>query len=153
MNDFQLTETDRRILRELTADARLPYKELAARVGLPISTCHGRVRALEEAGVIRGYRAEIDPAAAGLGIEALISVSVGSGHRSEVPAIAEKLRTIPGVQRVFLVGGEHDIVLDVACASVPQLRSLISTYLGRNPALEQTQTKLVFEQLPGAMPA
>jgi len=54
MNGFRLTEVDRSILRELARDGRLPYKELAARVGLPVSTCHGRVRALEEAGAIRG---------------------------------------------------------------------------------------------------
>lgn len=61
----RLDDTDRRILRELARDGRLSYKELAARTGVPVSTCHGRVRALEEAGVIRGYRADIDPVAAG----------------------------------------------------------------------------------------
>lgn len=153
MNGFRLTEVDRSILRELARDGRLPYKELAARVGLPVSTCHGRVRALEEAGAIRGYRADIDPAAAGLGIEALVSLTVNGRQRAEVPAIAEKLREIPGVQRVFLIGGDRDIVAHVACESVPALRDLISSYLGRNPAFEQTRTSLVFEQLPGNAPA
>ncbi|MFC6235924.1 Lrp/AsnC family transcriptional regulator [Leucobacter soli] len=153
MNGFQLSDTDRRILHELTLDGRLPYKELAARVDLPISTCHGRVRALEKAGVIRGYRADIDPVAAGLGVEALISVTVGSRHRSEVPEIADRLRTVPGAQRVFLIGGDRDIVLHVACASVSELREFIATHLGSNTALEQTRTSLVFEQLPGTAPA
>lgn len=152
MNEFQLTEPDRAILRELARDGRLPYKELAARVGLPISTCHGRVRTLEEVGVIRGYRADIDPAAAGLGVEALISLTVNGRQRGEVPAIAEKLRAVPGVQRVFLIGGDRDIVVHVACESVPALRDLIAGYLGNNPAFEQTRTSLVFEQLPGDAP-
>ncbi|MCB1274425.1 MAG: Lrp/AsnC family transcriptional regulator [Leucobacter sp.] len=153
MNEIQLTETDRRIVRELARDGRLPYKDLAMRVGLPISTCHGRVRALEAAGVIRGYRADIDPAAAGLGVEALISLTVNGHRRAEVPAIAEQLRDVPGVQRVFLIGGDRDIVAHVACESVPALRNLISTYLGKNPAFEQTRTSLVFEQLVGNAPA
>lgn len=153
MNSFRLTESDRRILHELASDGQLPYKELAARVGLPISTCHGRVRALEGAGVIRGYRADIDPVVAGLGVAALISVTISSSRRGEVPAIAESLRSIPGVQRVFLIGGDRDLVLQVACASVADLRELISTHLGKNPALGQTHTNIVFEELPGTRPA
>lgn len=153
MNDVQLSEIDRRILRELSIDARIPYKDLAARVGLPVSTCHGRVRALEQAEVIRGYRADIDPAAAGLGVEALISVTVSGRHRGEVPAIADRLRAIPGVQRVFLIGGDRDVVVHVACESVPALREFLATHLGADPALEHTRTSLVFEQLRGSSPA
>lgn len=153
MNDFHLSEVDRRILRELALDGRIPYKELAARVGIPVSTCHGRVRALEQAGVIRGYRADIDPGAAGLGVEALISVSVNASHRGDVPGIAAQLSTVPGVQRVFLIGGDRDIVVHVACASVPALRDLLATHLGIHPGLGQTRTSLVFEQLRGRSPA
>lgn len=153
MNDFPLTGVDRKILHELSVDGRIPYKELASRVGLPVSTCHGRVRALETAGIIRGYRAEVDPAAAGLGVEALISVTVSGRHRKDVPAITEQFRTIPGVQRVFLIGGDRDIIVHVACESVPALRELMSKHLGAHPALEQTRTNLVFEQLPGLHPA
>ncbi|MBN9612602.1 MAG: Lrp/AsnC family transcriptional regulator [Actinobacteria bacterium] len=153
MNEFRLTDVDRALLRELARDGRLPYKELAARVGLPVSTCHGRVRALEAAGVIRGYRAEIDPAAANLSVEALISVTISGQHRSEVPHIAERLRDIPGVQRVFLIAGDRDLMLQVACPSVAALRELISMHLGANKALEHTRTSLIFEQLSGTAPA
>ncbi len=153
MNTIQLSDTDHRILQELASDGRIPYKELASRVGIPVSTCHGRVRALENAGVIRGYRAEIDPSAAGHGVEALLSITVNGRHRGEVPDIAEQLRDIPGVQRVFLIGGDRDIVVHVACESVPALRKLLSTRLGSNPAYEHTSTNLVFEQLRGHSPS
>ena len=153
MNDFQLTDVDRRILHELSVNGRIPYKELSARTGVPMSTCHGRVRALENARVIRGYRADIDPAAAGLGVEALISVSVNGRHRKDVPAITEQFRAIPGVQSVFLIGGDRDLIMHVACESVPALRDLLSRHLGTNQALEQTHTNLVFEHLPGLAPA
>ena len=140
MNAIRLTSTDRRILDELSRDGRLSNKELAARVGLPRSTCHGRVRALEEAGVIRGYHAEVDPVAAGAGVEALILVAVREGMRDRVPEITERIRRIPGVQRVYLIGGVHDLVIHVASGSVPALRDFLRTHLGSDPSLGQTQT-------------
>lgn len=152
MNEIRLTEVDRLILHELANDGRIPYKDLASRVGIPVSTCHGRVRALEQAGAIRGYRADVDPTAAGMGVEALVSITVNGRHRNEVPDIAEQLRTIPGAQRVFLIGGNRDIVVHVSCESVPALRELLSTRLGSNPAYEHTSTNLVFEQLRGESP-
>src|SRR5437763_16523322 len=77
-----LDETDRRILRELIADARIPNNALADRVGIAPSTCLGRVRALRESGVIRGYHADVDPAALGPPVQALLSL------RSQPPARA-----------------------------------------------------------------
>ena len=148
-NGIRLTPTDRRILDELTRDGRLSNKELAARVGLPRSTCHGRVRALEEAGVIQGYHAEIDPVAAGAGVEALILVAVKDDARDHVPAITARLRDVPGVQRVFLIGGVHDLVIHVACESVSALRDFLRAHLGSDPSLGQTQTQLIFEQHAG----
>lgn len=147
---IRLTSTDRRILDELSRDGRLSNKELAARVGLARSTCHDRLRALEEAGVIRGYHAELDPIAAGAGVEALIMVAVKEDARDQVPAIAARLRALPGVQRVYLIGGVHDLVIHVACDSVPGLRDFLRTHLGAMPALGQTQTQLIFEQHRGA---
>ena len=62
---LNLDETDRRIVLELARDARLPNNTLARLAGIAPSTCLGRVRALRERGVIRGYHAEVDPAALG----------------------------------------------------------------------------------------
>ncbi|MGO3148007.1 MAG: Lrp/AsnC family transcriptional regulator [Leucobacter sp.] len=152
MNHFQLDESDRLIIRELTQDGRIPYKELAARTGLPVSTCHGRVRALEKAGIIRGYRAEIEPVAAGADVQALISLTVRGTHRNIVPDVAAELARIPGVQSVFLLGGDRDIVAHVACASVTDLRQLIQSHLGAHPALDQTHTQIVFEHIRGTRP-
>ncbi|GAA4478544.1 Lrp/AsnC family transcriptional regulator [Microbacterium panaciterrae] len=149
-NGIRLTPTDRRILDELARDGRLSNKELAARVELPRSTCHGRVRALEDAGVIRGYHAELDPVAAGAAVEALIMVAVKDDARDLVPGITARLRGTPGVQRVYLIGGVHDLVIHVACESVPALRDFLRTHLGSDPALGQTQTQLIFEQHGGA---
>lgn len=149
MNRIQLSPADRRILAELSRDGKLSNKELAARVGLPRSTCHGRVRALEEAGVIRGYHADIDPETVGTSVEAMIFVSVHSTVRSRLPVVAGRLRSIPGVQRIYLIGGDHDFVLHIACESVPALRDFIKLHLGSDPDLGRTETQIIFEQHPG----
>lgn len=152
MSAFQPTETDRRILAELARDARLGYKELAERVGIPTSTCHGRVRLLEQHGVIRGYRADVSPGVSDSAVDALIRVSVQPTDRSMIPRLSEALRAVPGVQQVFLVGGDTDLVVHVRCPNVAALRALIAAHLGSNPHLAQTHTSLVFEHLPGLDP-
>lgn len=148
----RLDDADRRILGALALDGRLPYKELSARTGIPVSTCHGRVRALEEAGVIRGYRADIDPVAAGFDVQALITLTVHASQRNRVPELWAVLRAIPGAQNVFLLGGDRDLVLHVACPSVAALKQLIEKHLGSNPAFDQTRTQIVFEHARGADP-
>ena len=152
MNTIQLTDVDHLILQELARDGRLPYKILAERVGVPTSTCHARVKALEERGVIRGYRADIDPTAAGKHMNALILISIHGERRDAVPLVTEELRRIPGVQQVFLIGGEKDLIVHVSTSSIQDLRNLISQYLGPNENLTQTQTQIIFEHFPGLSP-
>src|SRR6185312_17461795 len=77
----ELDEVDRRILITLHRDARMPNSALADAVGIAPSTCHGRVRRLHELGVIRGFYADIDPAAIGLSLQAMISVSLQANAR------------------------------------------------------------------------
>ena len=74
-----LDDVDRRLLAILHADARISNSALADAVGIAPSTCHGRVRRLQELGVIRGFHADIDPAAIGLPLQAMVSVSLQSG--------------------------------------------------------------------------
>lgn len=152
METVHLSDIDRRIVTALAQFGHLPYKELAAKVGIPTSTCHGRVRALEQRGVIRGYRADISPEAVGQSVSALIMLRVHSHQRDRVPALTEELRGVPGVQQIFLIGGDKDLVVHVACESVQALRTLVATHFGSNPALAQTETQLVFEHSPGFTP-
>ena len=67
---------DRKILAELQSDGRLSVTDLADRIGLSLSPCHRRVRALEQSGVIRGYRAQLDPANLGFSFSALVFVTL-----------------------------------------------------------------------------
>src|ERR1700719_1792336 len=80
----EIDDVDRRVLTALHADARLSNSALAELVGIAPSTCHGRVRRLQELGVIRGFYADIDPASIGLTLQAMISVSLQSNARGKI---------------------------------------------------------------------
>lgn len=146
-----LDDIDRRILLALHDDARIPNSALAEMVGIAPSTCHGRVRRLQEIGVIRGFYTDIDPAAVGLGLQAMISVSLQSNARGKIRSFIAHIRTRPQVMDVLprrrrrlhpargrprhrgspeVRGGEPQCRLDVA----------------------GTQTSLIFEHLRGASP-
>ena len=135
------------LLRELAADARIPNNVLASRAGIAPSTCLARVRALREAGIIRGFHADIDLAALGLVVHALVAVRVHSPARPRMREIARSLNELPNVLSVFLVAGERDFIAHVACASTDELRDFVAEHLGSNPDLAATNTSLVFEHL------
>ena len=146
-NAVRLDEVDLRILRALSADARIPNNLLASRAGVAPSTCLGRVRALQESGVIRGFHADLDPAKLGLRIAAMVSVVVRSESRDSMLASARTLRGLPEVQDVFVLGGTPDILVHVVTDSIESLRDFVAENLGANADFSSTQTNIVFEHL------
>jgi len=149
-NPVRLDGTDRLILRELMADARIPNNVLASKAGIAPSTCLGRVRALKDAGVIRGFHASVDLEALGLLVYALISIRVNPQARNKMLAIAQRLKALPNVQSVFLLAGDQDFLVHVACGTPTELRDFIAVHLASDPAIANTQTNLVFDHLtPG----
>src|SRR5690348_2474737 len=81
---FRIDSVDRKILAELQRDGRLTITELAAKVKLSVSPCHRRLRDLERSGVIRGYRAVVNPAALGFSFEAVVFASMRDGDAATV---------------------------------------------------------------------
>ena len=145
-----LDRTDLRILAELEENGRLTNAALAARVGVAESTCVQRVRALRERGAITRFRAEVDPAALGLGIQAVIKVRLGSHSRDHVRSFHATLADIPGALTIFHVAGEDDYLVHVAVSSAAALRDLVLEHITVHPAVRHTETQLVFEVIPGA---
>lgn len=143
----RLDEVDERILWTLAADARIPNNRLAAAVGIAPSTCLTRVRALEDAGVIRGYRAEVDVARLGFAIEAMVSVRVHAAARHELRDFAKRLLRVPVVQDVSFLAGDKDFLVHIACTSTEQLRDFVADELSGDPSVATTQTNIVFERL------
>ena len=142
-----LDDVDRRLLRELAADARLPNNALARRVGIAPSTCLGRVRALRERGVIRGYHADVDPTALGRPIQAMISVRLQSHARGHIPAFMAKIATLPEVLNVFFLGGADDFHVHIAATSTDNLRDFVVVNLSGDPDVALTETNLIFDHI------
>jgi DNA-binding Lrp family transcriptional regulator len=144
-----LDQIDHAILRLLAADGRMPNLALASAVGIAPSTCLGRVRALRESGVIRGYHADVDLTAVGLPIQAIIAVRLQAHHRDQIQAFVTLAPHLPGVVEVFHVAGGTDYLLHVATADTTALHDFILEYFAASPAIQHAETSLVFRHLRG----
>lgn len=151
--DLRLDDTDRAILRVLAEDARISNKDLAARVGVAQSTCLARVRALRADGVIRGYRADIDPRALGHDLQAMIAIRLQPGARRAMSEFTAALARRPEVLEVYFVAGANDFLVHVATASTDELRRFVGEHLNRDPAVAGTETNLIFEHTRASVPA
>ncbi|MDG4665022.1 Lrp/AsnC family transcriptional regulator [Mycobacterium sp. 236(2023)] len=147
-----IDEVDRRILTALHADARMSNSALADLIGIAASTCHGRVRRLQDLGVIRGFYADIDPAAIGLTLQAMISVSLQANSRGKIRNFIQTIRRKPQVMDVYFLAGADDFILHVAARDTDDLRAFVVENLNADADVAGTQTSLIFEHLRGASP-
>lgn len=148
----EVDDIDRRILTALHSDARMPNSALAELVGIAPSTCHGRVRRLQEMGVIRGFYADIDPAAIGLTLQAMISVNLQFNARGKIRNFIQQIRSKPQVMDVYFLAGADDFILHVAARDTDDLRKFVVENLNADADVAGTQTSLIFEHLRGASP-
>jgi DNA-binding Lrp family transcriptional regulator len=145
-----LDDIDQRIVLELARDARLPNNTLAQRAGIAPSTCLGRVRALRERGVIRGYHADIDPAALGRPLQAMIAVRLQTNARGHLRAFVAEVARRDEVLNVFFLAGKDDFLLHAAAASTEDLRHFVED-LSSNADVAYTETSLIFEHIRAAL--
>ena len=121
-----LDELNTRILTELTADPRLRTTELARRLGVSTPTVRERVARLEESGVIRGYRVDIDPAALGRPVAAWVRLRPGP---NQIPKIIELAGRTPEVVECHRISGEDCFLLKVHVARIEDLESVLDRFL------------------------
>ncbi len=134
-----LSLLDQKIVSALEADARLSFAALAEAVGLSKTPCWKRVKALEEAGVIRGYRTLLDPALLGFGLEAFVQVSIDF-ELSE--AFEAAVRRHPLVWRCNATTGDADYLLHILAADMAALDRLLRQELSRLPGVRRTVTSM-----------
>jgi DNA-binding Lrp family transcriptional regulator len=145
-----LDDTDRAILAVLASDARTPNNAIAEAVGIAPSTCLARIRTLRERGVIRGFHADIDPAALGRGLQAMIAVRLRAHTRERVQEFIRDVPGLPDVVGVWHVAGADDYLLHIAVADSDALRDFVLEHLTTHPAVGHTETSLIFGHLRGA---
>src|SRR5579864_2574427 len=132
---LKLDPIDRRIISELSADGRVPLAELGRRVSLSSPAIAERVQRLETAGVITGYRAEIDPRALGYNLTAIVRIKPAAG---QLPRIPELARQIPEIGECHRITGEDCFYLKVHLRSIDDLSALLDRFL----AYGETTTSL-----------
>ena len=138
---------DFEILAALQNDGRLTNKELAAKVGLAPSSCLERVRRLRESGALRGSHADVDPAALGIGLQALVAVRLKQHSRDVVEAFRAYVRTLPEVSAVYHVGGAQDFLVHVAVRDANHLRDFAFDAFTTRAEVAHLETSLIFEFL------
>jgi DNA-binding Lrp family transcriptional regulator len=143
-----LDDVDRALVRALSRNARASGAALAAEVGIAESTVSTRIRRLQTAGDIRGYRVDLDFDRVAP-LQALISVRLVKHARGDVDRFRDAAPTWPGVRSLFHMAGADDYLLHVAANSASELRDFVLQYLASHPAVRRTQTNLIFEHAEG----
>jgi Lrp/AsnC family leucine-responsive transcriptional regulator len=130
---------DRRLVELLRGNARLSFAELARQVGLSAPAVHERVGKLEAAGVLRGYHADVDPDAVGLGVTALIGVVQDSA--GDIDEVMVTLDGMPEIESCYFMAGEESFLLKARVGTIAELEQLI-VRLNRIPGISRTRTAI-----------
>ena len=138
---------DRKILAELQSDGRISVTELADRIGLSISPCHRRVRALEQSGVIRGYKAQLDPGNLGFNFSALVFVTLREGDRQAVEAFETAVMEVPQVIQAQRLFGDPDYLLQVVSRDLSAFQQLYDEQLSSLPSVQRLISTLVMKNV------
>lgn len=138
---------DRKILAELEVEGRLTVTELAGRVRLSTAPCHRRLRELERAGAIKGYRAIIDPASVGLGFEVLVSVTMDREDAATITAFESALATVPEVRHAERLFGDPDYLLRVTTADLGTYATLRDETLAALPGVRRLTSTIVMKRV------
>jgi DNA-binding Lrp family transcriptional regulator len=138
---------DKKILTELQRNGRLSITELAERIGLSLSPCHRRVRALEASGAIKDYRATLDPSLIGLGFSAIVFVTIKEGDKNAVEKIENAIIDIPQIVQAQRLFGEPDFILHVVADNLPAYQQLYDEKLSAIPGVQRLISTIVMKNV------
>ena len=142
MQRVKLDRIDRRILADLQADGRMTNVELARRAGISAPPCLRRVRALEEAGFVKGYHAEVDPAALGFNVTVFAHVGLSSQAEADLRAFEALVIGWPEVRECHMLAGETDFLLKVVAHDWDDYQRFLTTRLTAAPNISHVKSAL-----------
>jgi DNA-binding Lrp family transcriptional regulator len=142
MRHVKLDKIDRRILRDLQADGRMTNVELARRAGISAPPCLRRVRALEEAGLIRGYHAEVNAEALGYAVTVFAQVGLASQAEPDLKAFEALVQTWPEVREANMLAGETDFLLKIVAVDWDSYQRFLTTKLTAAPNVSHVKSAL-----------
>ena len=141
-----LDVTDWRILKELQSDGRITNIALAGRVGISAPPCLRRVRALEEAGVIEGYRCLIEAKSVGFELTAFAMLGLSSQAEADLLAFEERVRGWPIVRECHMLSGETDFILKCVARDLSGFQDFIINQLTAAPNVDSVKTMLAIRR-------
>lgn len=142
MQRVKLDRIDRRILADLQADGRMTNVDLARRAGISAPPCLRRVRALEEAGFIKGYHAEVDPQALGFNVTVFAHVGLNSQAEADLRAFEALVRQWPEVRECHMLAGETDFLLKIVAQDWDDYQRFLTTRLTAAPNISHVKSAL-----------
>lgn len=152
MRRDKLDRVDRRILNALQEDGRMTNVELARRAEISAPPCLRRVRALEEAGYIRGYHADINPEALGYGVTVFAQVGLSSQAEADLKAFEALVKSWPEVRECHMLAGETDFLLRIVAHDWDSYQRFLTTRLTSAPNVSHVKSALAIrtcKSVPG----
>jgi len=142
MRRVRLDRIDRRILRDLQDDGRMTNVGLASRAGISAPPCLRRVRALERAGFIRGYHADLNPEALGYGVTVFAQVGLASQAEADLSAFEALMQSWPEVRECHMLAGETDFLLRVVAVDWDAYQRFLTAKLTTAPNVSHVKSAL-----------
>lgn len=145
MNRSDLDSFDRKILNVVAAEGRISVTELATRIGLSKSPTQTRLKRLEESGIIKGYRAMLDPIQLGQEHVAFVEIRLSDTRESALNAFNTAVRAIPEIEQAHLIAGNFDYLLKVRVSDMSSYRQVLAEKLSTLPHVASTSTYVAMQ--------
>lgn len=142
--NYELDDTDRKILDLLIQDAKMPYTEIARKVHVSGGTVHVRMARLEELGIVKGATLQIDYQKLGYGVNAFLGIYLLKS--SVYASVAEQLRSIPEVVSIHFTTGAYGIFARLMCRDTQHLRDVLHDKMQLIEGIERTETLISLEE-------
>lgn len=147
MRRVKLDKIDKKILRYLQDDGRMTNVELAKRVGISAPPCLRRVRALEEAGYVKGYHAKIDPASMGYGVTIFAMVKLDSQAEKELQEFEKRISALESVRECHMLAGDMDFLLKVVAHDWDEYQEFLRKELTSAPNVNSVKSSLAIRPI------
>jgi len=141
----ELDRFDHAILRELAADGRISATELGRRIGLSKSPTQARMKRLEDAGVITGYRANLDPIRMGQAHVAFVEVRLSDTREAALQAFNKAVLAVPEVEQAHMIASRFDYLLKVRTTDIQDYRRVLAERISALPHVASTSTYVAME--------
>ena len=142
---IDLDQIDKKLIAQMASDARISVTELARRVGLSKTPVQARLKRLEESGVIRGYRAMLDPVKLGLDHVAFVEVKLSDTREKALTAFNNAATAVPEIEECHMIAGAFDYLLKVRTQDMMRYRQVLGERISSLPHVSHTSTHVAMQ--------